>query len=296
MIFDVRKPELEAIILPGAVMETIAEGYKLTEGIIWHHKDDYLIYSDMAHGKVYKWKDGEGVSVIKTPSNITNGNFVDAEGRIISCEHATSRVTRMEPDGRYMSTLATHFDGKELNSPNDIIADSKGRIWFTDPAYGRTSPAAGLARPQQLDYQGVYRLDPDGTLTLLAKDFGQPNGLCLEPGEGSLLVNDTPRDHIRRFKVDDDGTLSGGEVIAELKGEEPGKADGLKVDEEGRIYCTGPGGVHVFAVSGELLGVIRTPDQCRNFCFGGSDRSELYFATSSAIFRLKTKTRGVAFF
>lgn len=296
MIFDKTHAALEAIVRPEAVMEAISEGYKLTEGIIWNHVHDYLIFSDMAHGKVYKWTEAGGTSVIKTPSNITNGNFVDAEGRIVSCEHATSRVTRWEPDGRVITELASHYDGRELNSPNDLIVDTKGAIWFTDPTYGRTSPAAGVAREIPQPHKGVYRLDPDGTLTLAASDFEQPNGLCLEPGEGTLLVNDTPRDHIRRFTVEADGSLSGGEVIARLEGTEPGKADGLKVDEEGRIYCTGPGGVHVFEPSGALIGVIRTPDQCRNFCFGGADRADLFFATSSAIFRLRTKTRGVPIF
>jgi len=295
MIFDQVAPELEPVILPGAAMETISEGYKLTEGIIWNEVHQYLIWSDMAFGKVYKWTEVDGTTVIKTPSNITNGNFIDHEGRILSCEHATSQVTRWEPDGRYLTTLASHYQGKQLNSPNDIIMDSKGRIWFTDPMYGRTSPAAGVARDPELDFRGVYRLDPDGTLTCVASDFEQPNGLCMEPGEGTLLVNDTPRDHVRRFAVAADGSLSGGEVIADIAGTEPGRPDGLKVDEDGRIYCTGPGGVHVLAPSGKLIGVIRTPDQCRNFCFGGADLSELYFATSSAIFRLKTNTKGVSF-
>ncbi|PZQ48185.1 MAG: gluconolactonase [Rhodovulum sulfidophilum] len=296
MIFDKSHAALEALIAPDARMDAVSEGYKLTEGIIWHHREDYLIFSDMAHGKVYKWSEADGTSVIRTPSNITNGNFVDAEGRIVSCEHATSSVTRWEPDGRYVTVLATHHAGKELNSPNDLVVDGKGAIWFTDPTYGRTSPAAGVARPIPQDHRGVYRLDPDGTISLMASDFEQPNGLCFEPGETSLLVNDTPRDHIRRFHLAADGTLTGGEVIARLEGTEPGKADGLKVDEQGRIYCTGPAGVHVFHPSGDLIGVIRTPDQCRNFCFGGADRSELFFATSSAIFRLRTRTRGIRVF
>lgn len=296
MIFDIVDQKLEAIIAPDAEMETISEGYKLTEGIIWHDRDQYLIFSDMAYGKVYRWSEADGLSVIKTPSNITNGNFVDAEGRIVSCEHATSRVTRFEPNGRYITTLASHYDGKELNAPNDVIVDSQGRVWFTDPMYGRTSPAAGLARDPELDFRGVYRLDPDGTLTLVASDFEQPNGLCLEPGEQTLLVNDTPRKHVRRFQVAADGGLSGGEVIADISGEGAGSPDGLKVDEDGRIYCTGPGGVHVLEPSGALLGVIRTPDQCRNFCFGGAERNDLYFATSSAIYRLRTRVRGVRFF
>jgi gluconolactonase len=296
MLFDVQKTELNAIILPGAELEPISTGHKLTEGIVWHHKDDYLIFSCMAQGKVFKWTEAEGTSVIKTPSNITNGNFIDAQGLIVSCEHATSRITRIEPDGRWIRVLASHYEGKELNSPNDIIVDSKNRIWFTDPLYGRTSPAVGIAREPELDFRGVFRIDPDGKLTAVATDFDQPNGLCMEPGEQTLLVNDSPRMHIRRFKVAADGSLSGGEVLATLSGTGTPRPDGLKVDEAGRIYCTGPDGVHILTPAGEQLGVLHTPEQCRNFCFGGADRSELYLATSTTIFRLRTNTRGVNYF
>lgn len=287
---------LDQIINPNAFMQPISTGHALTEGIIWHDKDQYLIFSCMAQGKVFKWREGEGTSVIKTPSNITNGNFFDREGRMISCEHATSQLVRRSDDGRYSVVLASHYQGKELNSPNDVIVDLKGRIWFTDPTYGRTSPAAGVAREPQQAKRGVYRLDPDGTLTCVADDFEQPNGLCMTLGEKALLVNDTPRDHIRRFTVEADGSLSGGGVIAVLRADAPGKPDGLKIDEMGRIYCTGPGGVHVLTSEGEAIGIIRTPEQCRNFCFGGPELSDLYFATSTTIYRAKTLTRGVRFF
>jgi gluconolactonase len=296
MLFDIQKTELNAIIRSGAELEPISTGHKLTEGIMWHHKDNYLIFSCMAQGKVFKWTEAEGTTVIKTPSNITNGNFIDPQGLIVSCEHATSRITRMEADGRWIRVLASHYEGKELNSPNDIIVDSKNRIWFTDPMYGRNSPAVGIAREPQLDFKGVFRLDPDGTVTAVAKDFDQPNGLCMEPGEQTLLVNDTPRMHIRRFKVAADGSLSGGDVVATLSGKGTARPDGLKVDEQGRIYCTGPDGIHILTPGGEQLGFLRTPEQCRNFCFGGPDRSELYLATSTTIFRLKTNTRGVKYF
>jgi gluconolactonase len=162
--------------------------------------------------------------------------------------------------------------------------------------HGRTSPTVGVARETQLGFQGVYRLDPDGSLTLVADDFVQPNGLCFMPGEQILLINDTGKEHIRGFKLNADGSLSGGEVLAIVTGQGPGKPDGMKVDVEGRIYCNGPGGVHVLTPEGKTLGVIRTPEQSRNFCFGGRDYSELFIAASSKILRVRTKTRGLPAF
>src|SRR6185436_10100373 len=158
MLFEIQKTELNAIIRPGAELEAISTGHKITEGIMWHHKDNYLIFSCMGQGKVFKWSEAEGTTVIKSPSNITNGNFIDPQGLIVSCEHATSRITRIEADGRWIRELASHYEGKELNSPNDVIVDSKNRIWFTDPMYGRNSPAVGIAREPQLDFKGVFRL------------------------------------------------------------------------------------------------------------------------------------------
>ena len=296
MILDIKNEMLAEIIPPDGFFEPISTGHQLTEGIVWNHKGNYLIFSDMVQGKIFRWDINGETSVIKTPSNISNGNCIDAEGRIISCEHSTSRVTRIEHDGRYMSVLASHYQGKELNSPNDIIVDSQNRTWFTDPLYGRKSPKVGVDRKPELDFRGVYRIDPDGSLNLVASDFEQPNGLCMELGEKTLLVNDSPRKHIRRFNVGEDGSLTGGEVIAEISGEGLGSPDGMKIDEEGRIYCTGPGGVHVLEPSGKLMGVIKTPEQCRNFCFGDSDMSYLYLATTKTIYRLKTNTHGVKIF
>lgn len=246
----------------------------------------------MAAGKVFKW-DPETfeTTVIKFPSNISNGNFIDTEGRVVTCEHATSSITRMEPDGRYMKTLASHYDGKQLNSPNDVIVDSQGRIWFTDPMYGRTSPVAGIKRDGEMGFQGVYCIKEDGTLVLARKDFEQPNGLCMEIGEKTMLVNDTPRQEIRRFKVEDDCTLSGGEVICEVGG----RPDGTKIDKDGNIFTTATGDVYIFDKNGKKLGEINVPGQCRNFCFGGPDRDYLYFACET-IYRLKIKTQGAEFF
>ena len=291
-LFVETDPKFHELIDTEAVLEPVSVGHRVTEGIIWWPQNNTLIFSDMAAGKVFKW-DPETfeTTVIKFPSNISNGNFIDTEGRVVTCEHATSSITRMEPDGRYMKTLASHYDGKQLNSPNDVIVDSQGRIWFTDPMYGRTSPVAGIKRDGEMGFQGVYCIKEDGTLVLARKDFEQPNGLCMEIGEKTMLVNDTPRQEIRRFKVEDDCTLSGGEVICEVGG----RPDGTKIDKDGNIFITATGDVYIFDKNGKKLGEINVPGQCRNFCFGGPDRDYLYFACET-IYRLKIKTQGAEFF
>src|SRR5262249_31043952 len=152
----------------------------------------------------------------RKPSNLTNGNTFDREGRLLSCEHATSCVSRLEAGGRHFKVLASHYQGKELNSPNDIVVDSRDRIWFTDPTYGRTRQRVGVIRARALRYQGASRLAPDSRVTLAADDFLQPNGLCFTPDGSVLLVNDTDRSHIRRFTVNDDGSLEGGEVLTDI--------------------------------------------------------------------------------
>lgn len=292
MLYNAAEPEFYDLIDADAALEPISVGHKVTEGIMWWPQNDCLIFSDMGVGKVYKWNPKTyETTVIKFPSNISNGNFIDREGRIVTCEHATSSITRMEADGRYMKTLASHYDGKELNSPNDIIVDSRGRIWFTDPVYGRTSKVAGIAREPEMGFQGVYCIDESGKLILARSDFEQPNGLCMEIGEETMLVNDTPRQEIRRFKVEADCTLSGGEVVCEVGG----RPDGTKIDAQGNIFTTATGDVFVFDKNGRKLGEIHVPGTCRNFCFGGPDRSELYFACET-IYRLKTKTQGAEFF
>ncbi|KLK90133.1 hypothetical protein AA309_27470 [Microvirga vignae] len=294
MLYDLRDQAFLNLVQEDAELEPVITGLGgISEGTIWHPAENFLVVSDLTAGIVYRWSEAEGQSILRRPSNITNGNFIDRQGRVVSCEHATSCVSRIESDGRRVTVLVSHYKGKELNSPNDIIVDSRDRIWFTDPHYGRTNPRVGVLRDRELQFQGVYRLDPDGVLTLVADDFLQPNGLCLTPDEQTLLINDTDRRHIRRYTVNADGSLSGGEVFAELTGDEPGKPDGMKVDSRGNVYCTGPGGVHVLNGQGKVLGVIRTPDLTRNFCFGGRDGKDLFLASSATIFRLRMKVPGV---
>jgi len=295
MWFEIRDSRFHEVVAENAEVETIAAlpGFLVTEGTAWHPHENYLVFSEIPSSTIYRWSSGDGLSVLRTPSNLTNGNCFDRQGRLLSCEHATACVSRLEATGRHVHVLASHYRGKEFNSPNDIVVDSRDRIWFTDPTYGRTSSRVGIIRERELSFQGVFRLDPDGRVTLVANDFAQPNGLCFMPGERTLLLNDTDRRHIRRFSVTPDGMVTGGEVFATVSGEGEGKPDGMKVDAEGRVYCTGPGGIHVFSSDGDLLGIIRTPEHTRNLCFGGADWQDLFLATSSAILRLRMKARGL---
>ena len=281
-------PKFYDLIDVDAEFESVSVGHSVTEGIIWWKERNCLVFSDMWAGKVYAWDpETYETKVIKQPSNITNGNAIDQDGNLVSVEHATSRVVRWMPDGRWIQTLADKYDGKELNSPNDIIVDKKNRIWFTDPTYGRTSPKAGIKRPLVMGFQGVYCIDTDGKLILANKDFDQPNGLCVEPGEETMLVNDTARGNIRRYKIEDDCTLTGGEVVCEIT-----RPDGTKIDTEGNIYTTYEAkGITIFDKDGKKLGEVNVPGMCRNFCFGGPDLDYLYFACDT-IYRLKVKAHG----
>jgi gluconolactonase len=222
----------------------------------------------------------------------------DLEGRLLVCEHVTSSVVRMDPDGKGggREVLATHYDGKELNSPNDVVVKSDGTIYFTDPTYGRM-PGFGIEREQDLDFQGVYRIPPGGgDLQLLIDDFVQPNGLCFTADEKTLYINDTDRAHIRAFDVQDDGTIANGRVVAEGIGSGDlaigDLVDGMKLDERGNIYVTGPGGVCVFDPEGSQLGTIEVPENVGNINWGGPDWNWLFIAASTSMYRTKCNVSG----
>ncbi|MBN4059382.1 SMP-30/gluconolactonase/LRE family protein, partial [Dehalococcoides mccartyi] len=215
-------------------LEQVATGFRFTEGATWDAKKQELIFSDMPGDIVRKWSATNGVTVFRQPSGKANGHHFDLDGRLISCEHANSRVIREEHDGS-ITVLATHFDGKELNSPNDVIVKSDGAIYFSDPTYGRME-GFGVLREQDMDFQGVYRIDPvSGELSLLVSDFGQPNGLTFSLDEKQLFINDTDHGHIRVFDVAGDGSISGGRVWAVPEGKGNGGCDGMKIDSEGNL-------------------------------------------------------------
>ena len=228
---------------------------------------------------------------VAKPSNKGNGMVYEPGGQLLVCEHATSLLVRMDPDGTGSGreTVASHFEGKELNSPNDVIVAQDGSILFSDPWYGRM-PVFGVEREKDLDFQGVYRIPPGADPQLLADDFEQPNGLCFSPDESLLYINDTPRAHIRVFDVRSDGTIASGRMFFEGIGSgviEEGIPDGMKCDEAGNIYVTGPGGVWVISPEAEHLGTIEVPENVGNVTFGGSDWSELYMPSSTSLYRVR---------
>lgn len=206
MSVEIRDTRFESVVGKTVQFETLGTGFLFTEGPLWHAQGKYLLFSDMPGDHLRRWSAKDGVTTFRKPSNKSNGLTWDRRGRLLACEHGTSRVTRTEADGS-ITTLASHYEGKELNSPNDIICKSDGAVYFSDPTYGRME-YYGVPRPCQLAFRGVYRLDPERkTLTLLADDFGQPNGLCFSLDETRLFINDTDRQHIRVFGVRADGTL-----------------------------------------------------------------------------------------
>jgi len=284
MSIDSRDPRFTGIVAPGAARETLSEQFEFTEGPIWHPREAHLTFSDISGNRLYRYSEGGGISVYREPSNMANGNTYDRDGRILSCEHATSHVVR-ETDGG-TEVIASRYDGKELNSPNDIIAGGDGSIFFTDPTYGRMG-RHGVERPLQLDFRGVYRIAPDGGLHLLGRDFDMPNGLCFGLDERVMYVADTARRHIRRFTLDGD-TLTGGEVFAQSPA-----PDGLKIDTLGNVYAGGLGGVHVYhRDDGALLGVLRTPEFCANFAWGGDDLRTLFMTASTGLYRIRVEVPG----
>jgi gluconolactonase len=294
----VESAELRDLIDPNTEAEQLGAGFTFTEGPIWNPQGQYLLFSDMPADTRRRWDEQGGVREVAKPTNKGNGMTLDAQGRLIVCEHVTSSVVQMDADGTGTGreVLASHYQGKELNSPNDVIVHSSGAIYFSDPTYGRM-PVFGVEREQDLDFQGVYRIPPGGgDLTLLVDDFVQPNGLCFSPDESLLYVNDTDRAHIRVFEHGSDGTLSNGRVLAAGIGTGDlaagGLVDGMKCDERGNIWVTGPGGVWVFSPQGEHLGVVELPESAGNLHWGGPDWNWLFVPASTSLYRVKTKVSG----
>ncbi len=296
MTIEVRLTGMHEIVETGAVLEKVASGFLFTEGPIWHPTEKHLTFSDIPGNEMFRLSADGKVTSFRKPSNMGNGNTYDTEGRMLTCQHATSSVTRTEHDGT-ITTIATHYDGKELNSPNDIVVRQDGLIYFTDPTYGRLD-YFGVKRELDMGKQGIYCVTPDGkTIKNVADDFAQPNGLCFSLDHKTLYVNDTDHKHIRRFDIAEDGSATGGDVWVEvIDGEGEGHPDGMKIDSQGNVYCTGPGGVHVITPEGQTLGVIRMEEFTANFAWGGDDLKDLYFTSSTSLYRIKVKTPGLALF
>jgi len=284
-------PAFRALIDEHAPVLQLGTGFTFTEGPIWHPADGYLLFSDMPADTRRRWDRG-GVREVTRPSNKGNGMTYDARLNLLVCEHATSSVARFAPDGR-REVLASHFEGRELNSPNDLCVRSDGSIYFTDPTYGRM-PHFGVERPTQLGFQGVYRIAPGGGEPELLVDrftFNQPNGLCFSPDERLMYVNDTDQTNIRVYQVAPDGRLTNGRVFASgirdpLK---PGVPDGMKCDARGNVWVTAPGGVWVYEPGGRLIGTVSVPEMVANLHWGGEDWRTLFLCATTSVYSVQTK-------
>jgi gluconolactonase len=293
LTLTVKSQALEELIDSASEVEQVATGFTFTEGPLWSKQGEFLLFSDMPGDVRRRWSEREGVEEVMRPSNKCNGMVYDVAGNLLVCEHVTSSLVREHPDGT-RETIATHYRGKELNSPNDVITRSDGTIYFSDPTFGRM-PGFGLEREQDLSFQGVYRIPPGGGETQLAvgeNEYEQPNGLCFSPDESLMYINDTTRALIRLYDVRADGTLTNGRLFFEGIGSgviEEGIADGMKCDERGNIWVTGPRGVWVISADAEHLGVVEVPENVGNIAWGGPDWRTLYMPSSTSLYRVRTK-------
>jgi sugar lactone lactonase YvrE len=283
-------PGFDRIAPPDAKIERVADTFQWTEGPVWH-PDGYLLFSDIPANRIVQWKPDGTVATFRQPSGMSNGLALDKQGRLIACEHGNRCVSRTEKDGTIV-ILADRYAGMRLNSPNDVVVHSNGSIYFTDPPYGLL-PGFGGPGDQELPFQGVYRLSPEGRLTLLADDFARPNGIALSPDERTLYVADTNRAHVRAFGVQPDGSLATDRVFAILNGSGEGAPDGMKVDIEGNLYFTGQGGVWVFSPDGKHLGMIAPPEVPANVAWGDADYKTLYITARTGLYRIRLNIAGI---
>jgi gluconolactonase len=298
-------PRFDALVPPGAALEVVSGGHDWVEGPLWLPDSSVLLFTDIPRNVVYQWRPGEDARVFLERAGYSgtapfsgrepgaNGLALDPHGRLVLAEHGDRRITRLEPDGR-RTVLADRYEGKRLNSPNDVAFRSNGDLYFTDPPFGLPGTFDDPAR--ELAWSGVYRLSPDGALTLLLDDLTHPNGLAFSPDERTLYVSnaDRARAVILAYPVRDDGTLGEGRVFADLTplaARLPGGPDGIEVDAAGNVFAVGPGGVYVFAPDGAHLGTIVTGVATSNVAWGG-DGSDLYVTAGTAVHRIRLTTRG----
>lgn len=295
MDIDRISPALDRIIDSKAPLDRVVHGIQFGEGPVWDKRTGQLYFVDILGNTIYKWKRGVGREVVMHPSGYADGMTLDKEGRLLVAGWSARNVWRLEKDGS-QTLLATHFDGKRINAPNDIVMKSDGSIYWTDPTGGMVIPGMVAEDCQQyLDFQGVFRLSPDGKeITLVVREGETPNGLAFSPDESILYVNDTRQAHIRAFDVKRDGSLGPGRLFYKLVGKEEGVADGMKVDTEGNVYCTGPGGIHVLDPKGTLLGRLMMPEHCTNFAWGDEDWRSIYITSHESVFRTRIKIPGIA--
>lgn len=296
--FEAIEPEFEACFIGHARVERLWSGARWSEGPVWFAAGRYLLWSDIPNNRILRWDDTDGaVSVFRQPSNNANGHTVDRQGRLVSCEHLTRRVTRTEHDGS-VTVLADHWRGKRLNSPNDVVVKSDGSVWFTDPSYGIMMDYEGDRAKSEIDACHVYRIDPSGDITIVADEYLKPNGLAFSPDESLLYIADTgathhaggPK-HIRRHRVNADGSLSGGDVFAECTN---GVFDGFRLDRDGRIWTSATDGVHCYAPDGRLIGKVLIPEMVANVCFGGPKLNRLFICGTTSLYAVFLNVNGVS--
>ncbi|AJD44726.1 SMP-30/gluconolactonase/LRE family protein [Rhizobium sp. SEMIA 4085] len=291
--FEVLDPLFGTYVLPNAPVKQIATGFDWVEGPVWFGDAGCLLFSDIPNNRILRWSAGAGVSVFRAPSNFANGNTRDKQGRLVTCEHGTRRVTRTELDGS-VTVIADSYRGRRLNSPNDVVVKSDNSIWFSDPHYGIMTDYEGFRAEQELPCH-VYRVEAPGKIEAVLTDFACPNGLAFSPDESRLYVADTGRmfssdpRHIRVFDVSSDGRLVGGEVFCAI---DPGCADGFRIDDEGNLWSSAADGVHCIAPDGHLMGKILVPELVSNLCFGGRAKHQLLIAATTSIYGIVINRRG----
>jgi len=297
--FDVVAPEFENCLIGHARVERLWTGARWSEGPAWFAAGRYLVWSDIPNNRMMRWDETDGsVSVFRDPSNNSNGNTVDRQGRLVTCEHLARRVTRTEHDGT-ITVIADAYEGKRLNSPNDVVVRSDGTIWFTDPSYGILMDYEGDRAPSEIGACHVYCVDPEtGAIRIAADDYVKPNGLAFSPDERALYVADTGASHtpggpkhIRLHEVGTDGTLTGGDVIAECTA---GLFDGFRLDREGRIWTSAADGVHCLSPDGTLIGRIRIPELVANVCFGGPKLNRLFICGTTSLYSVFLNVNGLS--
>lgn len=290
--FEVHDPAFQSFVLGNAPVKRLATGFDWVEGPVWFGDMGCLLFSDIPNNRILRWAD-DGVSVFRQPSNYANGHTRDRAGRLISCEHGTRRVTRTEWDGT-VTVLADAFDGKPLNSPNDVIVAADGGIWFSDPHYGIMTDYEGFKSAQELPCQ-VYRIDPSGRIDAMINDMACPNGLAFSPDETQLYVADTGRmfssdpQHIRVYDMVG-GRPVNGRLFHTIR---PGCADGIRVDDDGNLWSSAADGVHCIAPDGRLLGKILVPELVSNICFGGRAKHRLFITATTSVYAVTLNRKGI---
>lgn len=299
--FEVLDDRFSRLFIGNARLDTLYVGCRWAEGPAYFPAGQYLVWSDIPNNRMLRYDECSGATaVFRKPAGNSNGNTVDRQGRLVTCEHGGRRVSRTEIDGS-VTTLAAMHKGKRLNSPNDAVVKSDDSIWFTDPTYGIDTDYEGDKSPREQDGNFVYRLDPaGGEPRVVADDFVQPNGIAFSPDESILYVVDTGRTHkpggpahIRKFSVAENGKLSGGKIFAECTA---GLFDGLRLDTEGRIWTSAGDGVHCYATDGTLIGKVLVPEVVANVCFGGPKRNYLYICGTTSLYGVRLPVNGTKTF